>query len=64
MKTPILGICLGMHLMTENSQEGEGIKGLSWVKANTIKNNAHPYELMRLANYTFKQYKERQNAKK
>jgi imidazole glycerol-phosphate synthase subunit HisH len=37
MKTPVLGICLGMHLMTENSQEGEDVKGLSWVKANTIK---------------------------
>lgn len=36
-KTPVLGICLGMHLMTENSQEAINIKGLSWIKANTIK---------------------------
>ena len=35
-KTPILGICLGMQLMTLKSEEGEK-KGLSWVKATTEK---------------------------
>ena len=33
-KTPILGICLGMQLMTETSEEGDG-RGLGWFKAST-----------------------------
>lgn len=39
---------------------------VQWIctKANILKNNAHPYELLRLANYTVKQLKEIQNAKK
>lgn len=35
-KTPILGICLGMQLLTKCSQEGHE-KGLGWVDAETIK---------------------------
>jgi glutamine amidotransferase len=35
-KAPILGICLGMQLMTSKSDEG-GKKGLSWVNATTEK---------------------------
>jgi len=34
-KTPILGICLGVQLLTENSQEGTA-KGLGWIKGTTI----------------------------
>jgi imidazole glycerol-phosphate synthase subunit HisH len=34
-KTPILGICLGVQLFTNGSQEG-GAKGLGWINANTI----------------------------
>ena len=34
------------------------------VKANTIKNNAHPYELLRLANFMVKQYRGRNETKK
>lgn len=37
-KKPILGICLGMQLMTEYSEEGE-IEGLKWVKAESKKFN-------------------------
>lgn len=33
---PILGICLGMQLMTEYSEEG-GVEGLGWIKAETKK---------------------------
>ena len=49
-----------------DTDKGYIVGNIQWisVKANTIKNNAHPYELMRLANYTVKQYKEKQNAKK
>jgi len=35
-KTPILGICLGMQLMTKSSQEGK-LDGLGWIDAQTIK---------------------------
>lgn len=33
-KTPVLGICLGMQLMTRGSEEG-GLPGLGWVPAET-----------------------------
>jgi glutamine amidotransferase len=33
-KTPILGICLGMQLMTRGSEEGE-LAGLNWIDART-----------------------------
>jgi len=35
-KTSILGICLGMQLLSESSEEGN-IKGLSWIKGKTKK---------------------------
>lgn len=35
-KTPILGICLGMQLMTKFSEEGN-TKGLGWIDADTVK---------------------------
>ena len=35
-KTPILGICLGMQLMTKSSEEGK-LAGLGWVDAQTKK---------------------------
>lgn len=34
-KTPILGICLGVQLLTETSEEGVE-KGLGWIKGKTI----------------------------
>ncbi|MGQ4005364.1 imidazole glycerol phosphate synthase subunit HisH [Francisellaceae bacterium CB300] len=35
-KKPILGICLGMQLLTNSSEEGKE-KGLGWINAETIK---------------------------
>ncbi len=35
-KTPILGICLGMQLMTKNSEEGR-LAGFGWIDAETKK---------------------------
>ncbi len=35
-KTPILGICLGMQLMTKSSEEGK-LVGLGWIDAETKK---------------------------
>lgn len=37
-KTPILGICLGMQLLTKHSEEGD-VFGLGWIDAKTIKFN-------------------------
>ncbi|MDX1685589.1 MAG: imidazole glycerol phosphate synthase subunit HisH [Saprospiraceae bacterium] len=34
-QTPVLGICLGLQLMTEKSEEGMS-KGLGWLEATTI----------------------------
>jgi glutamine amidotransferase len=34
-KTPLLGICLGVQLLTESSEEGKE-KGLGWIKGKTI----------------------------
>ena len=35
-KKPILGICLGMQLMAESSEEGS-VKGLGWIKTKIVK---------------------------
>jgi imidazole glycerol-phosphate synthase subunit HisH len=37
-KVPILGICLGVQLMTKSSEEGEA-EGLKWIDAETVKFN-------------------------
>ena len=34
--TPVLGICLGMQLLTQSSEEGT-LPGLGWIKAVTIR---------------------------
>jgi len=36
-KTPILGICLGMQLLFETSEESEGVEGLGLLKGDVIK---------------------------
>jgi imidazole glycerol-phosphate synthase subunit HisH len=35
-RTPILGICLGMQLMTKSSEEGK-LPGLGWIDARTVR---------------------------
>jgi glutamine amidotransferase len=40
-KIPVLGICLGMQLLTKHSEEGIK-KGLGWIDAETIKFNLNP----------------------
>ena len=35
-RVPILGICLGMQLLTKSSEEGE-LKGLGWIDAETVR---------------------------
>lgn len=43
-KVPVLGICLGMQLLTERSEEGN-LSGLGWIKGQTFsfKNHIEPY---------------------
>jgi len=36
--TPVLGICLGMQLLTKSSEEGR-LNGLGWIDAETVKFN-------------------------
>ena len=38
-KTPVLGLCLGMQLMTRGSEEGS-LPGLGWLNADTVKFDA------------------------
>lgn len=40
-KTPILGICLGMQLLTNHSEEGD-CRGLGWIKGKTVAFNSLP----------------------
>jgi glutamine amidotransferase len=35
-RVPVLGICLGMQLMTQRSEEGQ-LPGLGWIDAETIR---------------------------
>lgn len=35
-KTPLLGICLGMQLLTEGSEEGS-LPGLGWIEGRTVR---------------------------
>lgn len=35
-KVPVLGVCLGMQLLTESSEEGK-LPGLGWIKGKTLR---------------------------
>lgn len=39
-KTPVLGICLGMQLLMDHSEEGDAT-GLGWIKGNVIRFPKH-----------------------
>tara|TARA_B100000315_G_scaffold233199_1_gene246147 strand:+ start:2060 stop:2674 length:615 start_codon:yes stop_codon:yes gene_type:complete len=45
-KTPVLGICLGMHLFSKHSEEGN-VNGLGWIDATVQKFN-HPASQLNL----------------
>lgn len=36
-KVPVLGICLGMQLLMDGSEEAPGVNGLRWIKGNTVR---------------------------
>jgi imidazole glycerol-phosphate synthase subunit HisH len=42
-KTPILGVCLGMQLITHKSEEGN-LPGLGWLEAETKRFRFEPYQ--------------------
>ena len=46
-KIPILGICLGMQLLTRKSEEGV-LKGLNWIAADTLKFTFNPEEKLKI----------------
>lgn len=46
-KVPVAGICLGMQLMTEGSEEGV-LPGLGWVSARTMRFVPSPNEIMKI----------------
>ena len=46
-KVPILGICLGMQLLTKSSEEGD-VPGLGWFDAKTIKLNFNNHNFKNL----------------
>lgn len=46
-RVPVYGICLGMQLMTEGSEEGR-LSGLGWIPAKTIRFLPEPNETMKI----------------
>ena len=47
LKKPILGICLGMHLMMEESEEANGIcKGFGWFKGRVKENTKYDQKIL------------------
>ncbi|MCW3076607.1 MAG: hisH [Bacteroidetes bacterium] len=48
-KTPLLGICLGMQLLTKQSEEGIK-KGLGWIDAETLKFHPDPSLKLKVPN--------------
>lgn len=45
--TPILGICLGMQLLTRRSDEGK-LNGLGWIAADTLKFEFNPEQNLKI----------------
>lgn len=48
-KTPILGICLGMQMLTKNSEEGNKT-GLGWIDAEVVKFRPDPSLKLKVPN--------------
>jgi len=46
-RVPVVGICLGMQLMTEGSEEGT-VPGLGWVPATTVRLVPSPHETIKV----------------
>lgn len=46
-KVPVLGICLGMQLLTRESEEGK-LKGFGWIDAKTVKFSFQPEQKLKI----------------
>ncbi len=58
-KTPVLGICLGMQLLSSGSEEGS-LKGLGWINASTVRfkfENSQEYKIPHMGWNFIKQHK-------
>lgn len=55
-KTPVLGICLGMQLMTQSSEEGV-LPGLGWVDAKTKKFQSNTLKIPHMGWNTIRHHK-------
>lgn len=56
-KKPVLGICLGVQLMTQNSEEGT-LDGLGWFQAETVKFRPMEQEKILLPNIGWQDVKQ------
>ena len=66
-KVPVLGICAGMQIMTNGSEEGKN-PGLSWIDGFTIKFNSTtsikiPHIGWNSVNYNYNKFKDKINLK-
>lgn len=46
-RVPILGICLGMQLLTRGSEEGD-LPGLGWIDAETVRFRFEPHDQLKI----------------
>jgi len=46
-KVPVLGICLGMQLLTKESEEGK-LKGFGWIDAKTVRFSFKPEQKLKV----------------
>lgn len=61
-KVPVLGICLGMQLLTKGSEEGK-FPGLGWVDAQTVKFKFEPDTKLKIPHMGWNQiYPQKQSA--
>ena len=57
-KTPVLGICLGMQLLTKSSEEGT-LPGLGWLNARTVRFNFQASPLLKVPHMGWNEVKPR-----
>ena len=61
-KTPVFGICLGMQLMANHSEEGD-TKGLGWIDAEVVKFNVKDKLIYKIPHTGWNQIESRKESK-